>query len=168
MIRPPQRYLVALGSNMRHRRHGAPAMVLRAALRCLDGGDVELVATAAIVTSAPLGPSTRRYANTVAVLATGLGPAELLAKLQRLERAFGRRRRGLRWGARVLDLDVVLWSGGDWRTPGLTIPHPEFRRRAFVLGPAARLMPRWRDPTSGLTMAQLAVRLTAPRPDPRL
>uniref|UniRef100_UPI0015771B8A 2-amino-4-hydroxy-6- hydroxymethyldihydropteridine diphosphokinase n=1 Tax=Sphingomonas bacterium TaxID=1895847 RepID=UPI0015771B8A len=80
-------------------------------------------------------------------------------------RAFGRRR-GRRWGARVLDLDIVLWSGGSWRSPGLTIPHPAFRDRRFVLDPMVALAPRWRDPVTGLTIRQLAAQLTRRRPLP--
>ena len=44
-----------------------------------------------------------------------------------------------RWRARVLDLDIVLWSAGPWASERLVIPHGEFRRRAFVLGPAAAI-----------------------------
>ena len=161
-----QRYLVGLGSNMRHRRHGAPAAVLRAALRTLDGGDVAVVAAAGPAPSRPLGPSRRQYANGAALIETRLDPADMLMRLQAIERAFGRRRRGRRWGARVLDLDLILWSGGRWRSPGLTVPHPQFRRRAFVLVPAALVAPYWRDPLTGLALAQLAARLTRPRPHP--
>jgi 2-amino-4-hydroxy-6-hydroxymethyldihydropteridine diphosphokinase len=68
----------------------------------------------------------------------------------------------------VLDLDIVLWSGGAWASPGLTIPHPRFRTRQFVLGPAASIAPTWRDPLSGLTLRQLAYRLAASASRPGL
>jgi 2-amino-4-hydroxy-6-hydroxymethyldihydropteridine diphosphokinase len=148
-------YLIALGSNRRHHRHGAPEKVLRAALARLEPR-----AAAPIMRSAPLGPSRRRYANTVALLRTAESPSELLARLKRIERRFGRRRGGQRWGSRVLDLDVVLWSLGCWASPGLVIPHLAFRERLFVLTPAARIAPRWRDPVTGLTLRQLHARLT--------
>lgn len=151
-----QRYLIALGSNMRHVRHGAPERVLRAAVGHLPGS-VEAIAP--LIVSAPLGPSRRRYANGVAVLRTELMPEPLLARLKQIEREFGRRTGGQRWGSRVLDLDIVLWSGGTWATPGLTIPHPAFRVRDFVLGPAAAIVPGWRDPLSGLSVRQLLARL---------
>lgn len=166
MSGPAHRYLVALGSNVRHPRHGAPPQVLRRALERLREEGVEVLAAARPVISAPLGPSRRRFANTVALVASPLAPAALLARMQAIERAFGRRRRGRRWGPRVLDLDLILWSGGPWRSPGLTIPHPQFRMREFVLGPAARIAAAWRDPLTGLTLAQLAARLTRPRPNP--
>jgi 2-amino-4-hydroxy-6-hydroxymethyldihydropteridine diphosphokinase len=58
----------------------------------------------------------------------------------------------------VLDLDIVLWSGGAWSSPDLTVPHIAFRERGFVLDPAAAIAPAWRDPVSGLTLRQLAAR----------
>ncbi len=122
-----------------------------------------VTARSAVIDSAPLGPSSRRYANAAALLSTTLEPDGLLAQLQRMERAFGRRR-GRRWGARVLDLDIVLWSGGIWATRDLAIPHPAFRDRTFVLTPAARIAPAWRDPVTGRTLRQLAHRLAKGRP----
>lgn len=154
------RYLVALGSNVRHARHGLPPQVLAAALRDLAVQGLDIEAVAPVIASAPLGPSLRRYANSAALVKTGLVPEQLLALFKQVERKFGRRLRGRRWGRRVLDLDIVLWSGGAWSSPGLTIPHPAFRERAFVLGPAAAIAPHWRDPLTGLTIKQLQARLT--------
>ena len=151
-------YLVTLGSNRRG-RHGNPRAEVAAALRLLGGR------AAPIVASAPLGPSTRTFANTAVLIESDEAPPALLARLKAIERAAGRRA-GRRWGARVLDLDIILWSGGRWRSPTLTIPHPAFRARAFVLEPAAAIAPRWRDPVSGLTVRQLHARLTRARPAP--
>ncbi len=155
------RYLIALGGNMPHHRHGAPAGVLRAGVAALTGLGLEVERVAPIIATAPLGPSRRRFANGAVVCRSALAPPDLLVMLQRVERGFGRRR-GRRWGARVLDLDIVLWSGGVWHSPGLTVPHLAFRGRSFVLRPAAAIAPGWRDPLTGLTMRQLAARL-APR-----
>lgn len=150
-----QRYLIALGSNMRHVRHGKPERVLRAAVKQLPG---MTEAIAPLIASAPLGPSRRRYANGAALVRTTLLPDELLAALQEIERAFGRRSGGQRWSARVLDLDIVLWSGGAWTSPGLVVPHRAFRERRFVLDPASAIAPDWRDPLTGLSVRQLSVR----------
>ncbi|TCP95678.1 2-amino-4-hydroxy-6-hydroxymethyldihydropteridine diphosphokinase [Sphingomonas sp. PP-F2F-A104-K0414] len=143
-------YAIALGSNRRG-RHGAPEREIAAALEAL--GDV--VARSPTVASAPLGPSNRRYANAVALIETAEDPAALLVRLKRIERTFGRRP-GRRWGSRVLDLDIVLWSGGAWSSSGLTVPHAAFRTRGFVLGPLAALVPKWRDPLTHRTIRQLA------------
>jgi len=162
------RYLIALGSNVRHHRYGAPERVLRAAFDVLDDAKgLELEARSPIGRSDPLGPSLRRYANAAAIVRSTLAPEDMLARLKAIEGAFGRRRAGRRWSARVLDLDIVLWSAGPWCSPGLTIPHPAFRARAFVLTPAATLAAAWRDPISGLTIHHLLARLTRPRPSPR-
>ncbi|SDA34067.1 2-amino-4-hydroxy-6-hydroxymethyldihydropteridine diphosphokinase [Sphingomonas sp. NFR15] len=154
----PTSYALALGSNRRG-RHGAPAAELRAAITALGRlGDVRAVAP--VFDTAPLGPSSRRFANSAVVLETEIDPADLIAALKAIERAFGRRR-GRRWGERVIDLDIILWSGGRVRMPHLAIPHPAFRARRFVLDPLARIAPLWRDPQSGRTIRQLAARIRA-------
>ncbi|MFA9200332.1 MAG: 2-amino-4-hydroxy-6-hydroxymethyldihydropteridine diphosphokinase [Cypionkella sp.] len=157
---------MALGSNQRHARHGGPRRVLAAALTALGQAGLAVEAASPVMASAPLGPSRRRYANAAALVASALAPEELLTTLQGIEQAFGRRRRGARWRARPLDLDLVLWSGGAWASARLTVPHPQFRHRAFVLAPAAAIAPAWRDPLSGLTVRQLLARLTRPSPLP--
>lgn len=161
------RYLVALGSNVAHPHYGLPPAVLRAAVRSLAQAGLEIAALAPLVASVPLGPSRRRYANGAVIVGTRLDPPALLDLLQRIEHAFGRNRRGQRWRARTLDLDVVLWSGGYWHDARLTIPHLAFRDRAFVLGPAAAIAPDWRDPVTHLKVKHLAARLTRRRPAPR-
>ena len=157
-------YLIALGSNQRHPRHGPPPQVLCAALAAMAGEGLSIEAASPIIASAPIGPSRRRYANAAACIATPLDPPALLALLQQIETSFGRVRRGQRWGARTLDLDIVLWSGGPWHDKTLTIPHPRFRQRAFVLTPAAAVVPNWRDPAGTCTIRHLHARLTRPRP----
>ena len=162
----PHSYLIGLGSNRPHHRFGHPAKVMDAALVELGRlGDV--IGVSQVVASAPLGPSRRRYANAVAVIDTDLAPAALLAALKRIERKYGRDRGGQRWSARVLDLDIVLWSGGIHVAHDLAIPHRSFRERSFVLGPALAVAPGWRDPLTGLTVRQLHARLTRPRPLPK-
>ncbi len=148
-------YVVAIGGN-RQGRAGSPRQVVAAAIVALPG----VVAASRIIESVPIGPSIRRYANAVVLIESDLAPEEMLDMLQATERAAGRRG-GRRWGARVLDLDIVLWSGGSFSAPGLTVPHPRFRERGFVLGPLAEIAPRWRDPVTRLTIGQLAARLTA-------
>ena len=148
-------YAIALGSNRRHGRHGAPAGVLRAAVEALRAlGDVEAVST--ISATPAMGPAGRGFANAVAILATDLAPDELLDALKRIECEFGRRR-GRRWGPRVLDLDIILWSEGMWGGAP-TVPHPACRGRLFVLAPLAEIAPDWRDPLSGLSVRQLLFR----------
>ena len=152
-------YAIALGSNRRS-RHGSPAATLRAAIATL--GETGEVARASAIHATPaLGPAGRGFANAVVLLETGLAPDALLAALKRIERAFGRRG-GRRWGPRVLDLDIILWSEGAWGGPGPIIPHPGFRRRRFVLEPLIEAAPAWRDPVTRRTPRQLAAVLRRP------
>ena len=141
-------YAIALGSNRRS-RHGSPAATVRAAAAAIGAERLSRVRS-----TPAMGPAGRGFANAVAIVASELEPPDLLAELKQVERAFGRRG-GRRWGPRVLDLDIILWSGGCWEGGGLVVPHPRFRERRFVLEPLAELAPSWRDPIGGATVRQL-------------
>jgi 2-amino-4-hydroxy-6-hydroxymethyldihydropteridine diphosphokinase len=146
-------YAIALGSNRRG-RHGSPADTLCAAAAAIGARRVSRIRL-----TPALGPAGRGFANAVALVESDLAPPDLLERLKQVERDFGRRG-GRRWGPRVLDLDIILWSEGAWGGDGLVIPHPEFRRRRFVLEPLAELAPDWRDPISGANVRQLLFRLS--------
>ena len=149
-------YAIAIGSNRRHGRYGAPAGVVGAAIASLER-DFGLFDASTILLNRAHGGAGRDFANAVALVESTLDPPEMLERLKALERGFGRRS-GRRWGERVLDLDIVAWSGGKWRSPGLTVPHPAAASRAFVMQPLASVAPRWRvDGCS--TARQLASRL---------
>lgn len=137
---------------------GAPRAVLQAAMASLEQAGIAVEAASRIRASRPVGPSLRRYANAAALVVSAYNPPAMLALLQGIEADFGRQRRGGRWRARPLDLDIVLWGGGSWSSRDLVIPHPLFRERDFVLLPAAEIAPRWRDPLTGATLRQLAGR----------
>lgn len=154
---------MALGSNRRHGRHGTPERVLIAALAAMADAGLEIVAISPILPTPPLGPGGRRFANAAALIETDDEPQGLLKRLKAIERAFGRRR-GRRWGDRVLDLDILLWTGGLWASPELSIPHREFRRRDFALFPLERIAPDWVDPLTNFTIRHLATRLRRTRP----
>ena len=160
-------YLIALGSNIRTVPDGAPGQVLESALEVLEDLGLLFHAVAPIIATPPIGPSQRKFANSAAVIETFREPEALLALLKATEQIFGRKSRGQRWGARVLDLDIVLWDGGIWESESLVIPHREFRNREFVLQPASAIAGEWRDPITNLSLAQLYARLTKPRPVPR-
>ena len=150
-------YAIALGSNRRG-RHGSPAQIIEKAATALNVEELSRIRM-----TPALGPAGRSFANAAAVLSSNQDPADLLQKLKQIERDFGRRG-GRRWGPRVLDLDIILWSEGAFAAGGLVVPHPAFRARRFVLDPLADIAPGWRDPLTGASVRQLLARLAAPRP----
>jgi dihydroneopterin aldolase / 2-amino-4-hydroxy-6-hydroxymethyldihydropteridine diphosphokinase len=133
----PARVVLALGANL-----GDRAAALQAALDDLarvDGVRVEAVSP--VVETQPVGgPVQPCYLNAVALLRTTLSPLALLSQCQRVEQAHGRLR-GVRWGARTLDLDLVAYGDLADRGDRLELPHPRAAGRAFVLAPWAALDP---------------------------
>ena len=154
-------YAIAIGSNRSHGRFGRPTGVVEAAIARLDE-EFGLFDASRIILNAASGGAGRDFANAVALVESPLEPGEMLVRLKALEQEFGRRP-GKRWGPRVLDLDIVLWSGGQVRARGLTVPHPELARRSFVLLPLAAIAPNWRV-DGPLTARHLAHRLSRPSP----
>ena len=154
-------YAIAIGSNRRHVRHGRPAGVVEAAIVRLDG-QFDLFDASPIILNKAVGGAGRDFANAVALVESGLEPPAMLAELKAVERDFGRRP-GRRWGTRVLDLDIAAWSGGQFRTRRLRVPHPRLKEREFVVGPLAAIAPGWRI-QGVLTARHLASRLGKRRP----
>ena len=154
-------YAIALGSNRRHVRHGRPAGVIEAAISRLDE-EFNLFDASPILLNKAIGNTGRDFANAVALVEARLEPPEMLARLKKVEQQFGRRA-GRRWGDRVLDLDLIAWSGGTHRSPGLTIPHPRLNERHFVLGPLNAVAPGWVI-NGALTVRHLLSRLGKRRP----
>lgn len=158
----PYLYAIAIGSNRPHGRHGRPAEVVQAAIAELERRFLLFDASPTMLNPAS-GGAGRDFANAAVLIESLSAPPALLAELKQLERQFGRRS-GRRWGARVLDLDILLWSGGRFGSPKLTIPHPRLRERAFVLQPLNRLAPGWRV-VGALTVRHLAHRLARRHPE---
>lgn len=161
--------IIALGSNRRHGRFGAPAQVVDAAIADLEARGVRILARSRIHVTDPVGPSERMYANAAVLAATALAPEALLTLLKSVERDFGRRRQR-RWGARVLDLDLIAYGRAvvptrlGWRTArGLVVPHRAMHQRRFVLDPVVEIAPDWRHPVLGLSTRELHARLTKAR-----
>lgn len=128
---------IGLGSNLANPMHQ-----LQSALEAIAGlPQTRLVASSLFYRSAPLGPAGQPdYINAVAAIDTGLPPSDLLSALQAIENRQGRVR-GERWGARTLDLDILLYGHAQISQPDLVIPHPEMANRNFVLYPLADLAP---------------------------
>jgi 2-amino-4-hydroxy-6-hydroxymethyldihydropteridine diphosphokinase len=135
---PPLTVYIGLGANLDDpRRH-----VERAAAELTALPATRATGLSRLFRTAPVGPADQPdYINAAARLLTRLSPRQLLAALQAIERAHGRVRDGTRWGPRTLDLDILLYGALHVARPGLTLPHPEICRRAFVLVPLAEVAP---------------------------
>lgn len=154
-------YAIAIGSNRMHGRHGRPAGVVEAAIAELDRRFDLFDASAIILNPAQHGAG-RDFANAVALVESEREPPAMLDELHAIERAFGRRR-GKRWSARVLDLDILTWDGPPLRRRQLTVPHPMLEQRAFMLVPLSQVAPAWRV-RGALTARHLAHRLARRTP----
>ncbi len=153
-------YAIGIGSN-RSTWLGRPAATVAAAIARLDA-EFELFDASPIVLNPATGGAGRDFANAVALVRTEHSPPALLDELKAIEREFGRRS-GRRWGPRPLDLDILAWSGGQFRSRALAVPHPQLAQRSFAVGLLASVSPYWRiDGT--LTARHLANRLARRRP----
>lgn len=145
---------VGLGANL-----GDPVASVRAA--CAELGALartRRTACSRLYRNPPMGDMPQpEYVNAVAALETRLGPRDLLAALLAVEHRHGRER-GAHWGARTLDLDLLLYGEREVTEPGLTVPHPGLPERPFVVFPLLELAPGLVIPGHG-PLADLAARL---------
>lgn len=115
------------------------------------------VAASSLYRTAPVGVVGQPdYINAVAAIETGLSAQQLLEQLHRIEQRAGRERH-VRWAARTLDLDLLLYAHVQIHEPGLTVPHPRMHERAFVLHPLLEIAPDIQIPGLGPAQGALAV-----------
>jgi 2-amino-4-hydroxy-6-hydroxymethyldihydropteridine diphosphokinase len=145
------RAYVGVGSNLGDRW----AHLARAGRRLRESGRVAVLRASRVFDSAALGPPQPRYLNAVLEVETALTASALLVLLQAVEQGDGRVRGPVRWAARTLDLDLLLYGDEVIRRPGLVVPHPGIVMRRFVLAPLAELCPEKVLPGTGRTVAQL-------------
>jgi 2-amino-4-hydroxy-6-hydroxymethyldihydropteridine diphosphokinase len=155
------RCLLALGSNLGERRENLD----RAAGEVASLAACHVVARSRWHETTPIGGPTGQgeFLNGVLLVETRLAPDELSTALHEIERRLGRERI-VRWDARVIDIDVVLYGRERVETDALVVPHPRMSFRRFVLEPACEIAGFMLDPVSGWTLAQLLRHLdTSPR-----
>lgn len=145
------RAYVGVGSNLGDRW----ASLALAARRLRADPRLALVRASRVWDTAPLGPPQPRYLNAALELETTASAGALLDLLQEIERAAGRRPSAVRWSARTLDLDLLLYGDEVIRQPRLVVPHPSLVARRFALAPLAELCPERVVPGTGRTVAQL-------------
>lgn len=131
------RCFIGLGSNL-----DEPLQQIQRALAALGALDRSaLSAVSPFYRNPAIGPGEQPdFINAVAELQTSLTPLELLAHLQRIENAQGRVR-NIRWSARTLDLDLLIYGDQIIALPELQVPHPRLRERNFVLYPLHDIAP---------------------------
>ena len=129
---------IALGSNLDH-----PARQIEVAFEMLnDISGTRVVARSSLYRSSPFGGIEQPdFINAVAAVATTLPAFDLLGQLQNIERIRGREDKRVRWGPRVLDLDLLVYGNRVIDEPHLTVPHPGIAARNFVLLPLREIAP---------------------------
>ncbi len=136
-------YYIGLGSNLSTETLSS-FQLLQAALKTLeDCDDITLTRCSCCYLSAPIGPQNQdNYHNAVAAIESSREPLELLNLLHSIEAQYGRNREAEeRWGARILDLDILLNGQLTTKEDILTIPHKELENRSFVLIPLYEIEP---------------------------
>ena len=145
---------LALGSNV-----GNSKGYIEQAIELL-GASVNNIQRAHLYSSKAVGYTYQAdFLNTAVSGQTGLSPEALLAFVKQIEQEVGRVER-FRWGPREIDIDIIFYDDLKLESPELTIPHPAFRNRDFVLRPLKDLNPLMVDPVTGQTIAQLLDKIT--------
>ncbi len=145
----PRQFILGLGSNL-----GEKAEIIAQAIRLLDQlPGARVLAVSEAVDSDPVGYADQpNFLNLCLAITCNLNPDELLSQTLEIERKFGRERTANRNGPRTLDIDLLFYEGGAWDSPSVTLPHPRWSSRGFVVIPLRQLLqhpllafnPEWR------------------------
>lgn len=129
--------ILAFGSNLGRRRDN-----IEAAAAALGRAGVVMERMSSYYSTSPVGgPPQGDFVNAAAVVRTELDPRGLLALAKKIEEDMGRDMRGVRFGPRPIDIDIIFFADITLDDPGLVIPHPRFAERLFVLAPLAEIEP---------------------------
>ena len=134
---------LGIGSNV-----GDRVEFCRSAVELLRGSEgIQVTATSSLYETSPIGgPPQRSFVNLVVLVRTELAPRELLLVCKDIEARLGREQSDIRWGPRVVDLDVLTYGEEKVNEPELEIPHPRMTQRRFVLVPLLEVDPDAADP----------------------
>lgn len=146
---------IALGGNL-----GDSQQILSNAITVIDTvPGIQVLARSHFYKTAPVGPPQPDYINACITVETNLSPRDLLHRLLAIESQFGRVRKE-RWGARSLDLDLLIYSDYIIEAPRLTIPHPRLHERPFVLIPLMDVAAHWQHPILHKSIEQIVAELS--------
>jgi 2-amino-4-hydroxy-6-hydroxymethyldihydropteridine diphosphokinase len=138
---------LGLGSNIGNREEN-----IRQALDLLQTGDLRMLRLSSLYETEPMGFQDQPwFLNQVAEFATDLTPLQVLRRIQDVEKTLGRKREIIN-GPRIIDVDIVLFGDVVMKTEELTVPHPRYRERRFVLEPLAELNLTLKDPETRETL----------------
>ncbi len=146
---------IGVGSNLEE-----PLRQCRLALQKLDAlNDTRMLRTSSFYRTEPVGVREQGpFINAVAEIRTELSARTLLGSLKAIEEEMGRRE-SLRWGPRLIDLDILLYGQDILQEEDLVVPHPEFHKRRFVLAPLCEISSYVIHPVFGISMQGLLTRL---------
>lgn len=149
---PYQKVFIGLGSNLGDRADN----IQRALVWMAAQPEIEVVLTSALKETPPWGMTDQPpFMNAAAVVHTHLSPHALLTLLKCGEAVLGRTAGGLRWGPRVIDLDILLYGADIVNTETLVVPHPRLTERDFVMEQILELDTAAFHPERGCTVLSL-------------
>lgn len=143
---------IAIGSNQGDRE----LYLLRAVAEIGKIPDTRVIGLSPFYETTPVGMTDQpNFYNAVLRLSTRLSPHDLLKALQNIEDIVFKRKRTVKWGARSMDLDILLYGNQIVNSTELVVPHPQMMNRRFVLQPLSDLAPDLMPPETGLSIKQL-------------
>jgi 2-amino-4-hydroxy-6-hydroxymethyldihydropteridine diphosphokinase len=144
---------IGVGSNVGNKKEN----FLEALSRVAKLPDTRIVKESSFYESEPIGDAKEWYVNGAIEIETKFKPDMLLKKFKNIERAMGRKKVKKRWGARIIDLDILLYDAAIVKKKNLRIPHPEMSSRKFVLLPLSEIAPQVIHPELGVTISELLI-----------
>jgi len=146
---------IGIGSNVGNKREN----FFEAVTRLAKLPDTRVLKESSLYESEPLGDAKEWYVNGAIEIETRLKPDMLLKKFKNIERAMGRKKIKKRWGARIIDLDILLYDTAVVKKKTLRIPHPEMATRKFVLIPLSEIAPQVIHPELGVTISEMLIKV---------
>lgn len=146
---------LALGSNL-----GDKSKNINEALERLRDEGIKILKVSSIIETEPYGYKDQdNFLNAVCLVETDLSPHELLDILLKIEKEMGRVRT-IRWGPRIIDLDIIFYDDLIISDDRLIIPHPDAHNRIFVMGPLSEIAPDFVHPILNKTVKEIYLELT--------